>query len=231
MAAPLVEREFMNVAEAVQTRRSIRSFSKESVALETIKRVLETARWTPSGCNFQPWEATILTGEPLEALQQVLLQSKFDEPLEYDFSAPGQLEKYQGRLRRVGSAMYGAMGIEREDDETRANFAKSNCLSFGAPILLLCHFPKLMKEPQWSDVGMWLQTIMLLLRSEGLDSCPQEYMGLYGRTIKHHLGLSDDIMLFCGLAIGKRDATSPVNEFERERVPLGDQVTFLGFEG
>lgn len=101
----------MNVAEAVQTRRSIRSFSKESVALETIKRVLETARWTPSGCNFQPWEATVLTGEPLEALQQVLLQSKFDEPLEYDFSAPGQLEKYQGRLRRVGSAMYGAMEL------------------------------------------------------------------------------------------------------------------------
>lgn len=220
----------MNVAEAVQSRRSVRSFANEGVALETIQRVLETARWTPSGCNFQPWEATILTGGPLKALQDVLLQSKFDDPLEYDFSAPGQLEKYQDRLRRVGAAMYGAMGITRDDDETRANFAKANCVSFGAPVLLLCHFPKLMKEPQWSDVGMWLQTIMLLLREEGLDSCPQEYMGLYGRTIKQYLGLSDDTLLFCGLAIGKRDAISPVNDFVRERVPLGDQITFLGFD-
>jgi hypothetical protein len=54
-----------------------------------------------------------------------------------------------------------------------------------------------MKEPQWSDVGMWLQTIMLLLRGEGLDTCAQEYMGTYGRTIKAHLGLSDDTLLFC----------------------------------
>ena len=145
--------------------------------------------------------------------------------------AKSQIEKYQDRLRRVGAAMYGAMGITRDDDETRANFAKANCVSFGAPVLLLCHFPKLMKEPQWSDVGMWLQTIMLLLRGEGLDSCPQEYMGLYGRTIKQHLGLSEDTLLFCGLAIGKRDPSSPVNVFERERVPLGEQITFLGFDG
>ena len=49
MAAHLAERESMNVAEAVQSRRSIRSFSKESVSLETVKRVLEIARWAPSG--------------------------------------------------------------------------------------------------------------------------------------------------------------------------------------
>jgi len=221
----------MNVREAVQSRRSVRAFSDEAISLDTITAILESARWAPSGCNFQPWEATVLTGAPLKALQDVLLQSKFDEPLEYDFSAPGQVEKYQDRLRRVGAAMYGAMGITRDDDETRANFAKANCVSFGAPVLLLCHFPKLMKEPQWSDVGMWLQTIMLLLRGEGLDSCPQEYMGLYGRTIKQHLGLTEETLLFCGLAIGKRDPSSPVNVFERERVPLGEQITFLGFDG
>ena len=97
-------------------------------------------------------------------------------------------------------------------------------------MLLLCHFPKLMKEPQWSDVGMWLQTIMLLLRGEGLDSCPQEFMGMYGRSIKQQLELSDDTMLFCGLAIGWRDTEAKVNQFERERVPLAEQARFLGFD-
>ena len=76
---------------------------------------------------------------------------------------------------------------------------------------------------------MWLQTIMLLLREEELDSCPQEWMGVYGRTIKAHLGLSDDTMLFCGIAIGTRDSAHPVNNFERERVPLAEQVSFAGF--
>ncbi len=220
----------MHVAEAVASRRSIRAFTDRPVPFEVIHRVLDQARMAPSGCNFQPWEATVLTGAPLRALQERLLASQPDDPLEYDFSAPGQLEKYQSRLRSLGGTMYGAMGIGRDQADARETFTRLNTLSFGAPVLLLCHFPKLMKEPQWSDVGMWLQTIMLLLRGEGLDSCPQEYMGVYGRTIKDHLGLADDVMLFCGIAIGWRDPVSAVNNFERERTPLAEQVAFLGFD-
>ena len=219
----------MIVADAVATRRSVRAFADTPVPLETIRNLLDQARWAPSGCNFQPWEATVLTGAPLKALQDRLLGSAVDDPLEYDFSAPGRVEKYQNRLKSLGAAVYGAMGIAREDSDSRAAFTRANCLSFGAPVLLLCHFPKLMKEAQWSDMGMWLQTIMLLVRGEGLDSCPQEYMGVYGRTIKAHLGLSADTMLFCGLAIGWRAPDAPVNDFDRERVPLEDHVTFQGF--
>lgn len=220
----------MNISEAVSSRRSIRAFLDREVPFETILGVLDQARMAPSGCNFQPWEATVLTGAPLKSLQERLLTSQPDDPLEYDFSAPGALEKYQSRLQSLGVRMYGAMDIRREETNMREAFARANILSFGAPILLLCHFPKMMKEPQWSDAGMWLQTIMLLLRGEGLDSCPQEYMGVYGRTIKQHLGLSDDTMLFCGLAIGWRDPGSAVNNFERERVPLAEQISFRGFE-
>jgi nitroreductase len=220
----------MNVADAVATRRSVRAYQDRAVPYETIRRVLDQARMAPSGCNYQPWEATVLTGAPLKALQDVLLAAQPDDPLEYDWSAPAQSPRHQARLQAVGTAMYGALAIVREDKAARQDFTRSNLISFQAPILLLCHFPKFMKEPQWSDVGMWLQTIMLLLRGEGLDTCPQEYMGNYGRTIKAHLGLSDDTMLFCGLAVGWRAEDDPVNLFQRERVPLDEQVTFLGFD-
>ena len=220
----------MNVAEAVTSRRSVRAFLDKPVGLETIRRVLDQARMAPSGCNYQPWESITLAGAPLKALQERLLAAQPDDPLEYDFAAPSQLEKYQSRLQTLGAQMYGTMDIARGDTDMRDAFARANLLCFGAPVLLLCHFPKLMKEAQWSDVGMWLQTIMVLLRGEGLDSCPQEYMGIYGRTIKDHLGLSDDTMLFCGLSIGWRDPDAKVNNFERERVPLDDQAKFLGFD-
>lgn len=217
------------VSQAVATRRSVRAFRDQPVSLDVVRGVLEKARMAPSGCNFQPWEATVLTGQPLKSLQQRLLDAEPDDPPEYDFSAPSAVPKYSQRLVEVGAAMYSALGIDREDATSRREFVRLNLISFDAPVLLLCHFPKLMKEPQWSDVGMWLQTIMLLLREEGLDTCPQEYMGVFGRTIKAELGLGDDIMLFCGLAIGWRDEAAPINVFERNRVPLDDQVRFLGF--
>lgn len=219
----------MNVTEAVLTRRSIRAFKDTPVSLETMRRVLDNARWAPSGCNYQPWEAIVLTGEPLKTLQEKLLVAEVDDPLEYRYDKPDEFPHYAERLRELGGRMYSTMNIERVDRAARTDFSRQNLVSFGAPVLLLCHFPKAMGEPQWSDVGMWLQTIMLLLRDEGLDSCPQEYMGLYGRTIKAHLGLGDDVLLFCGLAIGERDAEDPVNMFDRPRVQLDEHVVFRGF--
>lgn len=219
----------MNVTEAVLTRRSIRAFKDTPVPLEVVREVLDTARWAPSGCNYQPWEAVVLTGAPLQALQDTLAASTPDDPLEYRFDAPSQLPRYHERLQQVGGCMYGAMGVGREDKESRAEFVRMNLVSFGAPVLLLSHFPKMMGPPQWSDIGMWLQTIMLLLREAGLDSCPQEALGLYGRTIKAQLGLDDDTLLFCGLAIGYADPAVPVNHFARPRLPLEEQVRFEGF--
>jgi len=218
----------MTVSEAVASRRSIRAFSDRAVrvAIEQAS-VFGWERYVGSAGRVVGMK-TFGASAPLKALQEKLTSSPPDDPQEYDFSAPGALPHYRERLARVGAAMYGAMGIERGDGDARALFAQRNLVSFDAPVLLLCHFPKLMKEPQWSDVGMWLQTIMLLLREAGLDSCPQEYMGLYGRTIKAELGLPDDHMLFCGLAIGYRK-DDPVNGFARERVPLDEQVSFLGF--
>ena len=123
-----------------------------------------------------------------------------------------------------------AMGIAREDGAGRMAAMMKNAASFDAPAVLFVYFPRLMKEPQWSDTGMWLQTVALLLREEGLDSCFQEYMAIYADVIREHLGLDHErYMFFCGMAIGYRDPDAPLNNFERERVPLEEQVKFVGF--
>ncbi|MCT8001986.1 nitroreductase [Sphingomonas sanguinis] len=221
----------MNVAEAVTSRRSIRAFTDEPVSLETLRRVLDRARWAPSGCNFQPWQATVLTGEPLKRLQAKMLASEPQDPIEYSFSEPQQSPRHLARLQAVGAAMYGALGIAREDRAARDDQSRQQLLSFGAPALLVCYLERFHTAPQWSDMGMWLQTIMLLLREEGLDSCPQEWMALYARLIKEEIGVSDtDFILFCGLAIGHRAPDLPINRFDRERVPLDEQVRFVGFD-
>ena len=220
----------MNVTEAVKSRRSIRMFTEQAVELETIRRVLDTARWAASGCNYQPWEAAVLTGQPLKDLQAKITTTPPQEA-EYDWTAPGAENAYKQRLNAVSKGMFGSMNIARDDGEARMKAMMRNATSFDAPAVLFVYFPRLMKEAQWSDTGMWLQTVALLLREEGLDCCFQEYMALYANVIRDHLGLDHErYMLFCGMAIGYRDQDAPLNNFERERVPLDQHVKFLGFD-
>jgi nitroreductase len=220
----------MNVTQAVTTRRSIRAFLDTPVDLATLTRVMDKARWAASGCNYQPWEASIVTGQPLRDLQAKLTTSP-PQAAEYDWTAPGKEDAYTARLHGISAGMFGAMGIARDDGAGRMAAMMKNTVSFGAPAVMFVYFPRFMKEPQWSDVGMWLQTVALLLREEGLDSCFQEYMALYANIIREHLGVDHErYMFFCGMAIGYRDPEAPVNNFERERVALEDHVKFIGFD-
>ncbi|KPP85256.1 nitroreductase [Erythrobacter sp. HL-111] len=220
----------MNVTEAVTTRRSIRAFLDKPVEYDKIRRVMDTARWAASGCNYQPWEAAILTGQPLQELQAKIASTPPQE-LEYDWDSPKSEDAYKQRLFGISRGMFDALGIARDDTAARMAAMGRNATSFDAPAVMFVYFPRLMKEPQWSDTGMWLQTVALLLREEGLDSCFQEFMAFYANVIRDHLGLDHDrYMFFCGMAIGYRDAQAPVNNFERERVPLEQQVRFIGWD-
>ncbi len=220
-----------SVTEAMLSRRSIRAFRDRPVPLDVIRQVMDTARWAPSGCNFQPWEGAVLTGAPLRELQQKMLVSPPQDPKEYSWSDPEVLPECLARLHQVGADMYSAMNIERADKAARGDFMAQNLTSFDAPAVLLVYFPRVMGPPQWSDVGMWLQSVMLLLREAGLDSCPQEFLSLHARVIKDYLGVSDEShIFFCGIAIGYRIEDDPVNQFERKREELDAKVRFLGFE-
>jgi nitroreductase len=220
----------MSVSEAVLSRRAVRLFTDRPVPHEVLARVMDKARFAPSGCNFQPWEATILSGDPLRELQARLAGQAPQDPVEYAIQPPGISEEYLARLAENGERQYAAEGIARGDTAGRTAFVMRNYTGFGAPALLLCHFPRVMGPPQWSDVGMWLQTVMLLLREEGLDSCPQEFLSLYARLIKEFIGVDDEAQIFfCGMAIGYRDEAAPVNNYLRPRVLLERQVKFVGF--
>ena len=223
----------MTVTEAVATRRTVRAFLPDPVERATLERVLDTARNTPSGGNVQPWNATVLTGQPLARLlasvAEVLPQGRAAHAPEYDIYPKGLDGAYETRRLAVGEALYASLAIPREDRAARLQWFARNFQAFGAPVLMLVHTPKYMGPPQWSDIGMWLQTIMLLLREEGLDSCPQEAWAIYSAQIRAQVAIPDDHIFFCGMAIGHRDPAAPVNNFPVPRAPLAETVTFAGF--
>ena len=50
----------MDVFEAIRNRRAVRQFKPELITDDTIRRILEAARWAPSPFNTQPWEFIII---------------------------------------------------------------------------------------------------------------------------------------------------------------------------
>ncbi|WP_128893559.1 nitroreductase [Erythrobacter sp. HKB08] len=223
----------MNVTEAVQTRRSVRAFTDQPVDREVLTRVLEKAQRSPSGGNVQPWNAIMLTGEPMQALfdrvAQEFPKGRAAMKPEYHIYPPELDGIYEDRRFGIGEDMYKALGIAREDKAKRLMWFANNFRAFGAPVLMLVHTPKYMGPPQWSDIGMWLQTIMLLLREEGLDSCAQEAWAAYSPQVREVVDIPDDHTFFCGMAIGHRDPDAPVNTFDVARASLDEVVRWEGF--
>ena len=223
----------MTVYEALASRRSVRDFLPTPVSGAVIRRVLEAAARAPSGGNVQPWHIDVVAGAKLDELkavmqrrlQEVAAGDRSEQP-EYDIYPKELVAPYRDYRFQLGEAMYAALGIPREDKARRLQWFARNYQFFGAPMALFCSIDRRMGPPQWSDLGMFLQSVMLLLREEGLDSCPQECWSVYPKTIGDFIGIPAERMLFCGMSIGHANAQHPVNQFPVERAALAQFARF-----
>ncbi|MGE0750252.1 MAG: nitroreductase [Variibacter sp.] len=223
----------MDVQEAVASRYSCRAFLDTPVRENVVRDILERAARAPSGGNVQPWLVHAVAGEPLKRLKdEIAARAKehiFGDGAEYAIYPPGLKEPYETRRRNVGELLYRSIDVAREDRDGRRRQYRRNYLFFDAPVGLFITLDRTMGPPQWSDVGMYLQTVMLLARSHGLHTCPQEAWTYWHKTIAAFLDLPSEQMLFCGMALGHADPDAPINRWRSPRVPLTDFATFRGF--
>ena len=173
-----------------------------------------------------------MTGAPLaelkkRAVERVAHGDPWDER-EYEMYPPALKSPYRERRSAFGKERYSALGIAREDWEARQRAAIANWDCFGAPAALFCYIDRDLGPAQWADVGMYLQTVMLLLRAEGLHSCPQMAWSQVRETVAEVLSPPDGLILFCGMSIGYEDPT--VSYVRTGRAPLDETVTFVDDE-
>lgn len=220
----------MKVSEALESRRSVRAFTDQPVDGAVIRRVLASAARAATGGNLQPWHVDVVGGSDLVALKTLMRErlSKGAETPEYAIYPAKLDEPYRSRRFAVGEAMYAAIGIDRDDKAERLQWFMRNFQFFDAPLALFTTVHRNMGPPQWSDLGMFLQSVMLMLREEGLDSCAQECWAIYPETIRNYLGTPENRMLFCGMAIGFKDHDAPVNTLRTSRAGLDEFAQFRG---
>ncbi|MGY0193757.1 nitroreductase [Leptothrix sp. BB-4] len=212
-------------ADLFAARRSIRAFLPTPVPDETLHELLRLARLAPSGANLQPGEFIAVRGAARERLSARLTQAWRDqEPAREDYSYFPQPMPKLLRRRQVAAAqaLYGAIGVGREDRPGRdAQFGR-NFRFFDAPVALVVTIDRSLGTGCYMDLGMALHALMLAAQSHGLSTCAIGALASWPDLIRTELGLPDTTAIVCGMAIGYADEDAPVNRTVTEREVLGN---------
>ena len=217
----------MKVSEAILRRKSVRAFTNEPVKSSLIKDLLKQSSRSASGGNLQPWRIFVINKKSMSDFLEFQKNWIDPETPAYNIYPPKLKEPYRTSRYELGEQMYSLLGIEREDKEGRINQVMKNFEFFGAPSALFCFVDKQMGPPQWSDLGMFLQSFMLLAQEFGLDTCAQEAWARKQESVSSFFDVSSDDMLFCGMSIGYQDAEAPINKLVSSRRPIEEWASFL----
>lgn len=227
----------MTVDEAIQTRMSVRAFTPQAVAPETIQDILQLASRAPSGTNTQPWKVYVLRGASRDSLVEKVcaahealradpsLAAEYRE--EYDYYPEKWVSPYIDRRRENGWGLYGLLGITKGDKDRMHAQHQRNFRFFDAPVGLMFTLDRVMGRGSLVDYGMFLENIMLAARARGLHTCPQAAWNGFAKIILPHIGAGPDEMLVCGMALGHADSSAIVNDFHTPREPASSFTRWL----
>ena len=217
----------MNVVDAVNARLSVRQFLPTAVSDDQLRALLSDASRSPSGGNVQPWRMYVVNGDSLTRMREFLTTQPPVEEAEYEIYPKSISEPYRTNRFTIGEQMYATLGIAREDKPGRLRQFAHNNDFFSAPAAMFCFIDRQMGPPQWSDLGMFLQTFMLLAVENGLATCAQEYWSVRHKAVSTFVGAPENEMLFCGMAIGFADTSAPINSLRSERMPVDEWARFI----
>ena len=224
----------MHVSEALATRITCRAYLDTPVPEETIRAILTGAARAPSGGNLQPWRVWVLAGSELSRLKEIiatkLAAGQFADGVpEYSIYPPQMKEPYLSRKFKAGADMYAAIGVTRDDAPERMHELARNFAFFDSPVALFFAIDRSMQQGQWADLGMFMQSVMLLAREHQLHTAALESWSLWFRTVAGFVAMPEEMMLFCGMAMGHMDTSHPINRVRTERAPLNEFASLRGF--
>jgi nitroreductase len=219
------------VDEAITSRRSVRAFLPDPVEERTVREILEVSSRAPSGTNMQPWKVYVTIGAAKQRISDAILNSgiRAEKAVwdEYKYYPDQFFEPYLTRRRTVGFGLYQALGIGRREVERMREQHDRNFVFFDAPVGMIFTIDRRLNQGSWIDLGMFLENIMIAARGRGLHTCPQAAFAPYHRQIRPVLGLPDEEVVVCGMALGYEDTSKPENNFRTERAPVDEFTVFV----
>lgn len=233
----------MELQDIIQQRRSVRAFKNQDVPQELLHKLFELALESPSSSNSQPYKMAVAQGDVAtqigqklqdnywrsNAIQKQPLPLKVFSALTSDAMPDSDfkpiLGKYPGDFQRrrvkTGMGLYKILGIERQDRKARDEHMALNFSFFGAPVALFFFVDPRMKHTALVDLGIFMQSLMLLATDHGLGTCAQGALGIWRKPLDKFFDIPTEYKLVCGMALGY-PSDEKVNEYRPEKLALND---------
>jgi nitroreductase len=227
------------VDHALLTRRSVRGFLPTPVPRADIEAILAAASRAPSGTNIQPWHVYVLTGAVRDKVSAQVLAAHDEDyarkqrgeaalhDQEYFYYPREWFEPHLARRRKLGWDLYGLLEIGKKDYDKMHYQHGRNYTFFDAPVGMMFTIDRRMEQGAWLDYGMFIENIMIAARGRGMDTCPQQAWATYHKVIAPLIGMPENEMLVCGLALGWEDKSVTANQLKTERAPVCEFAVFL----
>jgi len=210
----------MDAIECIKTRMSIRKFKPDPVPMDILMKVIETAQWSPSYKNSQPWEIIVVSGKKKEALSKYLV-----ELLENNTSSCPDLPEpktwpsaIDARIAALMKKRGEILGVDLNSPEIRKKSKTANFRFYGAPHGIFLFQDSSLTPWSLFDIGLFAQSLMLAAHAHGLGTVPQAFLTDYAQQVKRFLGIEESKRLVLGISIGYPDLESPANKFRTDRV-------------
>lgn len=223
----------MDLKDAIRKRISVRGYKKDPVPAKILSEIIEASLRSPSAMNVQPWEITVVTGEPLAQIcreNMALLQGG-----KMPGADLGHAKPYEGvhkdRQRALGFELYGLLGIARDDKEKRNEWMMTGFRAFDAPaVIIVSADENLETRLAASDIGGLIQTICLVALEHGLGTCINGQGILFPDVVRKATGIPVSKKMYICIAIGYPDWDHPANKLISTRESLENVVSWVGFE-
>jgi nitroreductase len=206
-----------------EDRVHVRMFLPRPVPRDLVNEALDLAQCAPSNSNIQPWRLVFASGTARNRLRDALFRVA-DHEVPHIPALPKAFEHYRYEL---GAEDYGSMGIPIVDTARHAAAVMRNFDFFGASLAGIISMHRELGPADALSVGIYLQTLMLVLTARGLGTCVEVSVAGYPDIVRTELKIAPEQTIICGLAVGYPDPDFPANKLRIGRDPVAKHVVFL----
>jgi nitroreductase len=220
--------------DVVLGRRSIRGFTPEPVPKALIREVIQIAMRAPSSLNTQPWNFYVVAGEPLDRIRAGNTERNLaGVPSSREFRGHGEYAgAHRERQIEIAKQLFGAMGIERHDQEKRTDWVLRGFRQFDAPVSVVVTYDRSIHGGDIApfDCGAVTNALVNAAWSRGLGCVINSQGIMQSPVVREHAGIAEDQVIMICVAMGFPDESFPANPIVSRRKSVDDAVVFVGFD-